>query len=755
MSFDARKRPGAVSVPRSALLPLGALAAGVGLSLLSPVVMAQADTSQTAVEASLPNVTVKAKADKTPEAKQSYQATTTSVGKGKQAIRDIPQSMTVVTEKLMDDRNLDDFKELLRTTAGITFQAGETGEEDVRLRGFSLSQAGDIYIDGMRDASLYERDTFNNDRVEVLKGSASMLFGRGSTGGIVNQVSKQPFLMDQHEVEAMVGTGNEWRLGGDFNLKTGESAALRINAMVQEGDHSGATVSKKGIAPTFRWGIGTADEFSVGLFHLEYDNNPIYNHPWFPVDGKIVPTLGANNFYGLSSDYNKGEATYGTFSHLHRFDDGGELKTTVRRGHYERELWATVIGFGTTNGATTTVDNLSDATVILRRGSKGRIALTNGTAVQSDYSNKFNWGATRHNLLTGVDFSKDDAKRANNYPDRSGVTRPATTVGSANDGASIVDTRLPAVFNDFTARNLGLYAQDTITITPEFKLIAGLRQDQFKAEYETATGVKFSRSDRLWSRRFGALYQPTDWASYHVSYGTSFNTSGDTYQFAVQGPSTKDANTPAEKSRNFEIGAKFDLMDQRLSFNPSVFYSEKYNERNTDPDSAATQQLLSGKRHALGLDLDVSGQITPKWEGYLSYTWIPVAKIDESNVAAQNCNVNTGVCTPNNAQRKGDRPGLTPKHSASIWTTYAVAPQWRVGGGINYRGTQNPEGARQIRARDFATLDLMAEYQINPKTSLKLNVTNATDELYADSLYRGFYAPGAARAAQLTLKTTF
>ncbi len=739
MSFHARKRPGAVSAPRPALLPLGALAAGVGLSLLSPVVMAQAETAPAPVEAALPNVTVKAKADKTPEAKQSYQATTTSVGKGKQAIRDIPQSMTVVTEKLMDDRNLDDFKELLRTTAGITFQAGETGEEDVRLRGFSLSQAGDIYIDGMRDASLYERDTFNNDRVEVLKGSASMLFGRGSTGGIVNQVSKQPFLMDQHEVEATVGTGNEVRLTGDFNLKTGEESALRVNVMVNEADNAGATVSKKGIAPTFRWGIGTADEFSVGLFHLEYDNNPTYNHPWFSVNGKIVPTLGAENFYGMDSDYNKGGATYGTFSHLHRFDDGGELKTTVRRGHYERELWATVVRFGTTNGATTTPANLSDAT-ILTRSSKGRIALTNGTVVQSDYSNKFNWGATRHNLLTGLDFSKDDAKRANNY---AGGTRPTTTVGNPDAGQSIDDTRAPAVFNEFMARNLGLYVQDTITITPEFKLIAGLRQDQFKAEYETATGVKFSRSERLWSRRFGALYQPTDWASYHVSYGTSFNTSGDTYQFAVQGPSTKDANTPAEKSRNFEIGAKFDLMDQRLSFNPSVFYSEKYNERNTDPDSTAEQQLLSGKRHALGLDLDVSGRITPKWEGYLSYTWIPEAKIDASNV------------TTGNAQRKGDRPGLTPKHSASIWTTYAIAPQWRVGGGINYRGTQNPEGARQIQARDFATLDLMAEYQINPKTSLKLNVTNATDELYADSLYRGFYAPGAARAAQLTLKTTF
>src|SRR3990167_8278814 len=191
----------------------------------SSVVAQTADNTPKQVDAPLPEVTVKGAVDRTPPSKNSYQATTTTIGKGKQELRDIPQSVTVVTQKLMQDRSLTDIKDVLHTTAGVTFQAGETGEEDIRLRGFSLSQSGDIYIDGMRDASLYERDTFNNDRVEVLKGSASMLFGRGSTGGVVNQVSKQPFLMTQHEVEATVGTGSEVRLTGDFNIKTGDAAS--------------------------------------------------------------------------------------------------------------------------------------------------------------------------------------------------------------------------------------------------------------------------------------------------------------------------------------------------------------------------------------------------------------------------------------------------------------------------------------------------------------------------------------------------
>ena len=107
------------------------------------------------------------------------------------------------------------------------------------------------------------------------------------------------------------------------------------------------------------------------------------------------------------------------------------------------------------------------------------------------------------------------------------------------------------------------------------------------------------------------------------------------------------------------------------------------------------------------------------------------------------------------AQAKGNRSALTPKHSASLWTSYRVMPQLRIGGGLTYRGKQSPEGARHVQADSFTTMDAMAEYSVNDTTSLMLNVTNLTDKLYADSLYRGFYAPGAARSVQLTLKTLF
>jgi catecholate siderophore receptor len=732
--------PAASNAPASSTTPASPVA--------STAVAASPATSATPTLAPVP-VRARAETDR-----DSVRAATTRVGKGQQELRDIPQSVTVVTERLIDDRGLDDFKDVMRQISGVTFLAGETGEEDIRLRSFSLAQAGDIYADSLRDVAMIERDPFNNDRIEVLKGSASMLFGRGSTGGIVNQVNKLPFGMTQNEVSLTLGSGNERRLTGDFNLRTGEDAALRINALVHRADHHGAEVSKQGIAPSYRWGIGTADEFAASLYVMAYDNVPNYNHPWFIVDGRLKTTLPAGNYYGLASDYLKGSAAYGTLSHVHRFGGGGELRTTLRHGRYERDLWASVVRFGTTDGEPTTIDNLGQVT-LLNRTPKGRVGISDITQLQSDWNGRVVWGGLRHELLAGVDVLHEDAKRNNNFA--GAASGLVTSVGTPNDGASRADLRGDPLFNRFDARSIGVYAQDMVALNDEFKLLGGLRLDHFKASYTTQTttaangtvtpGYGFERSDSLWSPRVGALFQPDDDSSYYLSFGTSYNTSGDTYQFSPAAPNQRVANTAPEKSRNFEIGGKWELLANRVSLAAALFRSEKINERNTDPDTAAGQELLSGKRHASGLEANLAGRITVAWETWINYTWIPEAKIDRSNVALN--------ATGTGAQVQGDRPGLTPRHSASLWTSYRLTPAWRVGGGINYRGEQNPEGARHVTVDSFATLDLMAEYTLREGTTLQLNVRNATDELYADMLYRGFYTPGAARSTQLSLKTRF
>lgn len=735
--------PSTVLRPLGAVLLAGSLAGGA---------WAQATPAAPATAGTLETVTVRDSALKDSGAtnsKNELRTTRTQIGKGDQELRDIPQSVTVMTEKLISDRNMDDFRDVLRTTAGVTFQAGETGEEDVRLRGFSLGQAGDIYRDSMRDAPLYERDTFNDDRVEIIKGSASMLFGKGSTGGVVNQVSKQPFLMTQHEVNATIGSGNMKRVTGDLNFQTGDDSALRLNLMGHDAENWGAKQRKIGIAPSFRWGIGTRDEFNVGLYYLDIKGRASFSHPWIiGSSGEIIPTLPAKNYYGFASDHLNTSAKYITLGHTRRFDHGGELKTRLRAGQYERDLLGSPIGF--VNPRPTSLDQITDSTA-LTRGSKGRIGKSDVVQLQSDYSNTFDLGGRKHQLLAGVDIYDERAKRANNYPLPNTPARPGTSVGDPNDGVWLEDTRVkPVPYNSFSSRSIGAYVQDTMAITDTLKFVAGVRFDHFRASYDNADGTRSNaRSDNLFSPRLGLIYQPDDTSSYYVSYGTSYNTSGDAYQYgtSINDNTERSSNTGPEKSRNLEIGGKWDLFEKRALAGVALFYSEKYNERNTDPDTAAQQELLSGKRHAAGMEFNFAGRITPAWEVFWNHTWIPRAKIDRSNVAL--------AANGGGAQVEGDRPGLTPKHSGSLWTTYRVMPQLRLGVGANYRSSQNPEGQRAYHASSFVTFDAMAEYAINEKVSLKLNVTNLTDKLYADSLYRGFYQPGAPRRVELSIKALF
>ena len=743
------------------VLPLGALAAGMGLGLFAAPLCAQTagePKSPVPAEATLAPVKVKAQADNS--GKSTYQATETRIGKGQQELRDIPQSITVVTEKLIDDRNLDTLKDVLRNTAGISFQAAEGGEEDIRLRGFSLQATGDIFIDGLRDPAFYERDTFNNDRVEVLRGSASMLFGRGSTGGAVNQVSKEPTIYKGHEIALTGGSGNYRRLTGDFNFRVGENAALRINAMSTEADNNGVKVRKKGIAPSLRLGIGTSDEFVAGLYHLDNHNGIHYGLPWITPGasgGNRLWNTDPQNYYGMKSDYSGGGTTYGTLSHLHRFAaNRGELKTTFRAGSYERDQRASAIRFAPAaqqpGGQAVTSDTFGPNSV-LTRGTNLKIQDMDTRYLQSDYSGKFQWGGLAHAVQSGVDVAHEEFRNfAASLPPGVALTKPVTRVGTPNDGAVVDEAqRITSVNRTFDAKALGVYFQDLVQIAPQWKLLAGLRWDRFEGQYtnvsvpqattnpcSVAPATQLSRTDSLWSKRFGVLYQPTDLSSYHFSYGTSFNTSGDTYQFDAG-----NAKVAPESSRNLELGAKFEAASGNLSTRAAIFHTTKYNERNRDADSVnACNYVLSGQRHAAGLELDISGRITPAWEVYLSYAFIPEAEVDRASAAAPA------------GETVGARPGLTPKHTGTVWTTYKVTPKWRVGGGLNLRSSDTPQGITAFKAPGFATADVLVEYTMKD-VSFKFNITNITDKHYADTLYRGHYVPGKPRTLQLTMAAKF
>ena len=787
------------------MLPFGALmlAASVG----SWAQVAPADTAQSRT---LGTVTVTEEAEQ--QGKDTLQTKKTNIGKGTQDIRDIPQSINVITERLIDDVKLNTLREALRYSAGITFQAAEGGtDQDIRLRGFSVATTGDLLIDGMRDPSQYDRDTFNLDRIEVLRGSASMIFGRGSTGGVINQVTKRPLLADQTDVAVSAGSYGYYRGTLDFNKRLSEDSAFRLNAMWNKADNNGAKIDKYGIAPSYSWGIGTANEFNVGLFVLDVDNRPPSAFRWLTTNRRGIsgytaagiPTYGAlgtlapirpGDYYGTTDDKLIGKAKYANGSWIHRFGDGGELRTQLRTGVFNRTQEYTAAGASTTLGAAANVNNFSDISVVTRSGPTPRKDEYRGTYVQSDYSNEFNWGGMKHSILTGIDASREEADRYQNSGyifNTSGRgltlgTRPNTYVGLANLDQGLGGSGLSPIYRDssaYEAKSYGIYFQDLVQVADNWKVLGGVRYDHLGGDFsqfgytnpscvrtnvpaaqQTAncSGLRNPRevynpgnpfpttttttnlSQGAWSYRAGVLYQPTTTQSYHLSYSTSFNSSADTYQYV----SPQTANTPPEKSRNIELGAKLDWLDGNLSTRAAIFRTEKTNERTTDGDFAGTSYLLSGKRHAQGLEIDIVGRLTPKWEVYVSYAYVPTARIDKVGST-----VGPGIV--------GSRPGLSPKHTGAAWLSYQATPKFRIAGGIRGASENAPlqgtNGAAHLtnRTPGYVVGDLMAEYKFTPDLYAQLNVTNVTNKLYGEQLYQGFAFVGAPRSVMLTLGARF
>ncbi len=736
LSFSAPRTTPMQAAQPSKLLPLGAMLLAASF----------ATSAHAQAEKTLSTVTVREKAE-TAEGKDSLRATETSIGKGKQQLRDIPQSITVVTEKQLDDRNLDTVKDALKQTAGITFQAAEGGEEDIRLRGFALSTTGDIFVDGLRDPAFYDRDTFNLDRVELLRGSASMLFGRGSTGGAVNLVNKVPRLMDENQIDVTVGSHNHRRVVGDFNQQTGESSALRVSAMKTTADNNGAgsSIDKQGLAGSYRWGIGERDEFTASLYRLENNNGINYGMPWIkptsasPASATTLLPVSPTSHYGMASDYNNGTATYATLAHTHRFDGDTELTTRVRQGSFTRDQRASTI-------RTSAALNTFGPSSTLTRGTQNKIQDLDTLYVQSDLSSKFTAWSVKHEVLSGVDVAREQktvyaARTAAQGLGGVDLVKPSTTVGTPDDGAWVNEaSRALRVNNQYTATAWGVYAQDLVQVAPHWKLLGGLRYDRLKGKYDSfaapangANAVNGAMSNYQmevgeWSKRIGALFQPSERESYHFSAATSFNTSGDAYSL---GAGNKD--TPPEQSINLELGAKLDSADKNFSTRYALFQSTKLNERNTDPLQPGVT-VLSGRRHAAGLEADITGRMSPRWEVFGSFMWMPVAKID---VGGQG------------AEAAGSRPSLTPRVSATLWNTYQINGQWRVGAGLNHRGAQTPNRNPGWEATAFTTADVMAEYRYDAQLTFKGNVSNLTNKLYADQLYSGHYVPGAGRLVQV------
>ncbi len=719
------------------LLPLGA-----ALMAASFVALAEQPAAD---EKLLATVNVKAEAEAPQD---GMRATVTRVGKVLQDPHDVPQAITTVTQQIMEEQQVGSLREALRNVSGLSFNAAEGGRsgDNMMLRGFYTF--GDMYLDGIRDTAQYNRETFNLEQVDVLRGAGAMLFGRGQAGGVINQVSKTPLLANRNKLTGSIGSDGYVEATGDLNKRLGETSAIRVNLMQRDegswrsnpASASEPELHRKGLAASLGIGISTDNEFTLSHLVTSVNDNPDYGISFDPATRRPGTTFTPATFWGSGLNYDEGETRITTATYTHRFSPKSEWRTQLRHAEYERSYWARTPSLTiapTANSALCTAPATCN-------GGPTRVMDYATDTLQSDFNNKFKAWGMNHELLLGMEYLKEDSMR-NTLQNIGGTT-------SANPPRYLPylasTTAAPTTFK---SDSYAVYIQDTVEFVPKWKATLGLRQDEMDAQYSSTTSPALKYGEM--STRAALSYHPTDETHYYLGFSDSFSPTADLYQLTV-------TPQPAERSQVLELGAKWMLFEGDLALRAAFYRADKDWERNTDLESTAA--ILTNKRRTDGFELEVAGRINENWEVFSGLALMDAVILD----TAETVNATTGVITKGNLSYIGQRARNTPKYTFNLWTTYKFNGGWKIGGGVEAKGDRygfNPSGAGAIptlpgsgefhpnTAPAYARWDAMLAYE-QKKWGVRLNVQNLFDKVYYDSIYDngGFTVPGMKRKFILT-----
>lgn len=682
-------------------------------------------------------------------------------------ILNTPQSIDVVPAKVIQQQGVTNLQEALKNVPGITLNAGEGGNhgDQVNLRGYSASD--DFFLDGLRDTGFYTRDTFDYQGVEVYKGPASTLFGRGSTGGVINQVTKKPELYPIDDFSVQLGTNDEVRATADVNYVTGDDSALRINLMGQRNHVEGRPFTRDqrwGIAPSFSYGIGENTSFTVEYLHQQEDNTPDFGIPY--LFGKPAP-VPHDAYYGLpTDDRQKTDVEILTGRVDHKFNDTFSLSDTARFGSYWFDTRQAAPTYGDANCFDTAAPPYSGAPLCSNTADPNPVTLHDplfpvlGTPLDQifvlrdrpsergtittymnelDLNAKFSTGPLDHTLVMGLELDREigDLSRLENQDE---VILPTPLLN-------------PDPFEPFpghqtglegrpltTTTTAGLFAVDTVAIGPHWNLVGALRFDHFAAKFDDFINVAhYTHDDNIVSPRAAIVYKPDENSSVYLSYGTSFNPAAANLSLA-----SSNNDLAPEKDRSFEVGGKVLLLDGLLALTAAAFDTKLTNARTADPEDPGLQ-TFAGTERVKGLEFTANGRITPNWEVIAGYTYLDTR--DEGSGGP-------GLIGP--------IPNTAP-NQANLWSVYDFDNGLRLGGGLNYLGeraggfdTETVPGTLRIaRIPSYVTVDAMVGYQVTDNFGLQLNGYNLSNKYYFTSSYFNSAAenhiiPGAGRTFLLT-----
>ena len=739
--------------------PFTPMAAAILAAFAAPLAIEPAAAQTAPPVSTLSEVTVTGSADK------DYAPGLTTVGgKLPTALRDVAQTVTVINRAVLEAQAANSMTEALRNVPGITISAGEGGAigDNINLRGFSART--DVFLDGFRDRGQYSRDTFNVEAIEVLKGPSSMLFGRGSTGGVINQVSKKPSLKASSQATATVGTDDYYRATVDLNRPLSETSAVRVAAFGQNLKSTRDEVQNEdfGIAPSIRFGMGTPTEVTLSALIQRNDDLPDFGFPVIASEGagSVRKPLDApaNRFYGYLDDHFKQEVNVATGALRHKISPTLTLRSQLQVSSYKTEASPSPLSASTVrrvNEAKSSAINpasLRDAltTLIASREDRDRNFTDKSIFSQTDLSARLKSGAVTHNVSTGIEFGRDKYREQRfvwNTPAAQREVKLGNPVNGVRQGQRVLSRTVAT-----TADSVGVYANDQIDLNKQWKVVGGLRWDRYKVSStlakevlpanagfaaDTSTG-SVPHTDNMLSQRAGLLYQPSETQSYYLSYGTSFNPSAETVT-----QSTATAALDPEKNRSYEIGAKLDLLEGNLSFNAALFHVGKTNARTTD--SVTREVKLDGDVRVRGMEVGVVGRITPAWQVLAGYTFLDgkVVKARDVGTGADLGIVSQGKTLQN-----------TPRHNASLWTTYSFGQNWEAGGGLVYASERFVNNFESAVVDGYTRLDASVSFK-QPKYDIRFNLQNATDKKYYEVASGGRATPVKGRGALVTVAYRF
>jgi len=705
-------------------MPFSAAMKPAAFAVLAALVTAGAAR---AAEPILPQVKVQAQTETADGPVNGYRAERSATfTKTDTPLKEVPASISVVPSQLMQDQAMQSLGDVIRYVPGAMQHQGEGNRDQFILRG--VSTTADLYVDGIRDDAQVFRDLYNLERVEVLKGAGGMIFGRGGAGGVVNRVTKKPVFAHVGEASLSLGSYSQLRGTVDVGGKLNDSAAWRLNAMAENGDsfRDGFDMKRYAVNPTVTLLPSAQTSLTLGIEHLQDERTADRG---FPAQNGRPINADPSRFFGNPSQSEARSTVDGGYAMLDHDFGGVQLKNSLRVTHYDK-FYQNVYP---DNANASSVTNTGTLRLAAYNNANQRTNVFN----QTDLTTKLNTGGLEHTLLAGLELGHQDSTSRRNtgfFGAATLATAPASApfalATSFRPNGTDADNKVKA---DIAA----LYFQDQIALSKEWKLLAGLRYDQFKTTFDdrrtTTPPTDLARTDRASSPRLGLIWSPNPASTYYASYSYAFLPSGEQLSLA---PNTADL--APEKAKNYEIGGRWDLRP-KLTLSAALFRLDRDEVRSPDPLNPGFF-VKTGQQRTEGLELGLQGEISPNWQVYAGYA-----------------HLNGRITETTSAAAAGARLQLVPENTLSLWNRVDLGKGWGAGLGIVYQGASFAALDNVVTLPAFARADGALYYSFaGGKTRLALKLENLFDRKYfptADG--NNNISPGAPRNARLTLITAF